>query len=91
MIRYRDTDTTIVIDNIKSHEFKQTKRTLQKGHYFIYEVTSKDRLNNLSNKFYNNPLYWFVIAQVNPEIDVFQLEEGYPLKVVHPEYLRYYV
>ena len=91
MIRYTNSDKTIIINNEKSYEFKQTKIIPQKDHYFIYEVKSRDRLDVLSNKYYHNPLYWYVIARINPSIDVFELEEGTKIKIIHPQFLRYYV
>lgn len=90
MIRYTSRDKTIIIDGVKSYEFKPVKKEVLKEHYFIYEVKPKDRLDTLSNYYYSNPLYGYVIASINPGIDVFELEEGYKLKVIYPEYLRYY-
>lgn len=36
--------------------------------YLHYKVVLGDRLDNLANKFFNDPTLWWFIAQANPEI-----------------------
>lgn len=94
MLRYFVTDDTldtIQIDDNKSYRFKKYRRNLQKGEYFRYDVKPKDRLDLISFNMYGNPLYWFILANVNPTIDIWELKEGDILNIPYPQYMRNYV
>ena len=47
-------------------------------------TTSGDRLDNLSNQFYNNVDYWWVITTANPGVvrrDSFNLKPGIEIRI----------
>ena len=42
----------------------------------IYQIREGDKLTSIAFKFYNNPLLWYIIADVNNIINPFELEIG---------------
>lgn len=40
--------------------------------YFTHTVTRRDTLDSLALKYYNNPTYWWIIAQYNDIQDAFR-------------------
>lgn len=45
----------------------------------VYIVIQGDNLTNIAYKFYNEPLYWYLIADVNKIFNPFELEIGQTL------------
>jgi hypothetical protein len=50
--------------------------------YFIYQWVETDRLDNVANKFLNNPNFWHKILDINPEIiDPTVIEPGTLIRI----------
>lgn len=43
---------------------------------FYYVTRQAERLDNISNKFYNSPSYWWVIAKANNIVGSIAVQEG---------------
>lgn len=57
-------------------------------HYQKYLISEGDRWDLISNKFYNTPDLWWLIALFNDIKDPFQyLQKGNELKIIQPQYL----
>lgn len=54
----------------------------------LYQVTSVDRLELLAFRFYNDPIYWWVIAVANDmELIQAELHVGTILRIPSPRYV----
>jgi hypothetical protein len=46
-----------------------------------YEVHEGDTLLRISNKLFNSTTLWYVIAELNPELDIFNIPTGANIRV----------
>ena len=54
-----------------------------------YEVIGGDRIDNLANRFYGDPVLWWVIAVANDiELPPFGLHPGARIRVPSPTYVK---
>ena len=54
----------------------------------VYEVTSSDRIDTIANKFYGDPVLWWVVAAANDmELVPTALYEGQKLRIPAPRYV----
>ena len=74
--RYSELDT--YYNNIDKKRFYGTGNQLNKeiDSYIKHTVTVNDTLDTLSLKYYGNPLYWWIIADINNIQDPFNLKVG---------------
>lgn len=66
-INYQEGDTSLQRKTIVHKEDLEDKS---------YIIRQDDTLSSISNKFYNEPLYWYIIADVNNIDNPFILETG---------------
>ena len=56
--------------------------------YFIVTIREQNRLDIISNDFYNTPKFWWMIAMANDIIDPFEVDVGTRLRI--PDVLSFY-
>ena len=66
-INYKEGDTSLQRKTIVHREDLEDKS---------YIIRQDDTLSSIANKFYNEPLYWYIIADVNNIDNPFILETG---------------
>ena len=66
-INYQEGDTSLQRKTIVHKEDLEDK---------TYIIRQDDTLSSIANKFYNEPLYWYIIADVNNIDNPFILETG---------------
>lgn len=66
-INYQEGDTSLQRKTIVHKEDLEDKS---------YIIRQDDTLSSIANKFYNEPLYWYIIADVNNIDNLFILETG---------------
>ena len=66
-INYQEGDTSLQRKTIVHKEDLEDKS---------YIIRQDDTLSSIANKFYNEPLYWYIIADVNNIDNPFILETG---------------
>lgn len=50
--------------------------------FLIHTVTNYDRIDLISNKYYNTPAYWWMILLANSMIDDREIVQGIELKII---------
>lgn len=70
-------------NDLDKKRYYGTAKQLSKdiGSYKVYTVQINDNLDSIALKYYNNPLYWWVIADINSIQDPMNLEVGKELKI----------
>jgi hypothetical protein len=62
--------------------------------YVYHKLTAQDTFESISQKYYQNNSYWFLIPLVNENIDIFDFpnsilsENEASIKIIKPEYLN---
>lgn len=49
--------------------------------YYTVTINTKDRLDIIANMFYNNPIYWWIIAKANNMTDAFNVPVDTVLRI----------
>lgn len=49
--------------------------------YYEHTYIQGERLDQLAAKYYKNPLYWWIIAEFNPSIDLTNIPVGSILRI----------
>lgn len=50
--------------------------------YYTHIYMTGERLDQIADKYYNNPEYWWVIPEFNPEVlDFTDIKPGTPLRI----------
>lgn len=79
--RYANDDTYYNV--LDKKRFYGTSRCLNQdlSSYRKHTVMQNESLDSIALKYYNNPLYWWIIADVNGISDPFSIRVGMELKV----------
>lgn len=75
-------------DGFEFWDFPDYPTVPQQPDDLVYQVTSVDRLDLLAFRFYNDPIYWWVIAVANGlELIQGELHVGTVLRIPSPRYV----
>ena len=77
------------IDHFKTLSAGEVKPTvfyafsdLSLTNYWLHTYVSGERLDEIANKYYNRPEYWWIIPEYNPEItDINNITPGTVLRI----------
>lgn len=74
--RYAELNT--YYNSIDKKRYYETSKRLSKdiSSYNLYTVKQGDSLDSIALKYYNNPLYWWIIADINNIVDSLTLIKG---------------
>lgn len=80
--RYANLDT--YFNSKDKTRYYETARPINKSkvkNYVTHIVGRNETLDTIALKYYGRPLYWWIIADYNDILDVFNLKEGTNLKI----------
>lgn len=80
--RYNNLST--YYDTEEKKRYYETNKPIIKNkniQFITHTVGVNETLDTIALKYYGNPLYWWIIADFNNIQDVFNLKEGYNLKL----------
>lgn len=87
--RYSELDT--YYNNLDKKRFYETFNPLSKSidSYVKHTVLINESLDTIALKYYGNPLYWWIIADINDIVDPFKLKVGTDLIVPYLNQVKF--
>lgn len=100
--RYKDRQTLTDIDYRKQKKLKQRKETLsyfetsskkidtdyENFSFLDYTWKNGDKLYKLAQRFYDDPMLWWIIAEVNNKPTDFHFSPGETIRIPNPNSLE---
>lgn len=82
---------SILYNTIDRTNYPETYTKIKKNFtvFKTHIISELDTLDSIALFYYNNPLYWWIIADVNDIQDVFNLKVGNSLQIPHLNQVRF--
>ena len=77
------------IDDVEFWDVVDLPEFVEQSGDLLHEVSGNDRIDLLAHRYYQNPVFWWVIAVANNmEIIPIDLREGDIIRIPDPEFVK---
>lgn len=77
LLRVITSDNTRYLETFNQRSIKESKEDI----YHMVTASEENRLDIISNKYYNTPVYWWALAIANDMIDPYIVEIGSMIRI----------